>query len=302
MTEEYLVRLWKERFHSNLYYFQPIPLQTLLSIFSLSERTILTRYRPSVSGPVTSSAGGLVKRAGAGVCDYTCPSPIPTAPTTGPLAITPGQIEPADAQKKHRRDIAGRVNVARPASITVTSINQCTLLTPSNPPYPVTTPDYLKGHSFWQLDKNNHLPASLQTISRYYRTTNIAGQCAPTLTSVPANALVPDTVYQNNKVTVDHAYENGWLKGFLQYVIESPNPATDQPQLPCAAANAIFFNTYPGSEGCAVNRLAPIYNALAGEDHPDFVMMSQFLNSRAKGWVSVSISWTCSWARSVVDQ
>ncbi|KAL8935051.1 MAG: hypothetical protein Q9211_004906, partial [Gyalolechia sp. 1 TL-2023] len=102
-------------------------------------------------------------------------------------------------------------------------------------------------------------------------------------TAVPANALTPNRNDQNEIISVDHAYENGWLQGFFESIIDPPNPV--QPVLSCAAANAIFFNQYQGAPGCAVNRMAPIYDALASNTNPDFVVMSQWLNGDAKGWI-----------------
>lgn len=242
---------------------------------------------PCAEGLVTGSAGALVKRANtADSCNYECPSPVPAAPTSGGLAITPGPTDTADAQKKHRRQLAGRINLVKMAKGPISSINNCKLLTPSSPPDPVTTPDYPGGYGFWQSDSNGQLPQSFQAISRYYRTSEVLSKCAPTVTSVPANQLTPDQNDENEIVSVDHAYENGWLQGFFEYIIESPNPESNKDQLSCAAANAIFFNVYDGAPGCSVNRMAPIHNALASNINPDFVVMSQWLNGDAKGWVS----------------
>ncbi|KAL8993521.1 MAG: hypothetical protein Q9188_007310 [Gyalolechia gomerana] len=259
------------------------PSSTIVSS-SMVSSTRASSSDPCLGGAITTGAGGLVKRATADSCDYQCPSPIPAAPTSGSLAITPGEVDDADAQAKHRRDIAGRVRLQKRAKGPIAAINNCQLLTPSNPAQPVTTPDYPGGFAFWQSETNGVLPQSFQAISRYYRTTDGANaQCAPTVTAVPANALTPNRNDQNEIVSVDHAYENGWLQGFFESIIDPPNPV--QPALSCAAANAIFFNQYPGAPSCAVNRMAPIYDALASNTNPDFVVMSQWLNGDAKGWI-----------------
>ncbi|KAL9608030.1 MAG: hypothetical protein Q9167_007109 [Letrouitia subvulpina] len=238
---------------------------------------------PCLDGPATT--GGIRKRADKGdTCNYKCPSPIPAAPTNGPLAITPAPTNEGDAQQKHRRDLAGRISLVKRAKGSITKINNCILTTPSSDP--VNTPDYPGGFAFWQQDKNGQLPASFQAISRYYRTTDGASQqCAPTVTAVPAQQLTPNQNDQNEIISVDHAYENGWLQGFMEYIINPPNPQPHQPVLSCPAANAIFFNAYQGAQGCQVNRMAPLYNALASNDNPDFVVMSQWLNGDAKGWI-----------------
>ncbi|KAL8936881.1 MAG: hypothetical protein Q9216_004697 [Gyalolechia sp. 2 TL-2023] len=257
------------------------PSSTVVSS-SMVSSTRASSSDPCLGGAITTGAGGLVKRATADSCNYECPSPIPAAPTSGSLAITPAEIDD-EAQAKHRRDIAGRVRLQKRAREPVSSINNCQLLTPSNPAQPVTTPEYPGGFRFWQSETNGVLPQSFQAISRYYRTTDgINADCAPTVTAVAANALTPDRNDPNEIISVDHAYENGWLQGFFESIINPPAPAQG---LSCAAANAIFFNRYQGAPGCAVNRMAPIYDALASNTNPDFVVMSQYLNGNAKGWI-----------------
>ena len=80
---------------------------------------------------------------------------------------------------------------------------------------------------------------------------------------------------ENDKVSVDHAYEIGFLKSFMESIIDKPNGLT------CANANSQFFDT--GS--CSDNRLQPIFGSLPSYENPDFIAMSQWLNGDAKGWV-----------------
>lgn len=80
----------------------------------------------------------------------------------------------------------------------------------------------------------------------------------------------------NDVISVDHAYENGFLTSFMESIIDERNGIT------CSIANAQFFDT--GS--CADNRLEPIFGSLASYANPDFIAMSQWLNGDAKGWVS----------------
>lgn len=117
---------------------------------------------------------------------------------------------------------------------------------------------------------------TLTTASRYYRTTQ-AGQprCTPTLTQVTAQQWPTTDTTENGIVSVDHAYENGFLKSFMASVIDASGGVN------CANAQLQFFTT--GS--CPDNRLEPIYAALASYNNPDFVVMSQYLNGEAKGWV-----------------
>lgn len=74
--------------------------------------------------------------------------------------------------------------------------------------------------------------------------------------------------------------ENGWLHDFLRKTLTS---LEGNDPLTCENLNQIFFAS---SGSCPVNRLRAIYNALANEDHPDFVIMSKFLNGMAKNLVS----------------
>lgn len=74
--------------------------------------------------------------------------------------------------------------------------------------------------------------------------------------------------------------ENAWLHDFLRKTLTSLEG--DDP-LSCENLNQVFFTS---SESCSVNRLTAIYNALANENHPDFVVMSKFLNGGAKNLVS----------------
>lgn len=49
--------------------------------------------------------------------------------------------------------------------------------------------------------------------------------------------------------------------------------------LTCSQLNAIFFTP-------TCNFLAYVFGALASATNPDFIVMSQYLNGDAKGWVS----------------
>lgn len=53
-------------------------------------------------------------------------------------------------------------------------------------------------------------------------------------------------------------------------------------KLTCEELNKIFFTS---SDGCAENRMAPIFGSLANDNDPDFIAMSELLNSAAKAGV-----------------
>ena len=71
--------------------------------------------------------------------------------------------------------------------------------------------------------------------------------------------------------------ENGWLAAFMKSIIDAGGSS-----LSCGDTNKIFFTPY-------CNFMAPIYNGLASEDNPDFIVMSQYLNGDAKGFVSLHL-------------
>ncbi|KAL8965855.1 MAG: hypothetical protein Q9183_003657 [Haloplaca sp. 2 TL-2023] len=80
---------------------------------------------------------------------------------------------------------------------------------------------------------------------------------------------------ENDRVSVDHAYELSFLKSFMESIIDKTNG------IKCKDANAQFFDQ--GS--CPANRMEPIYGSLPSYTNPDFVAMSQWLNGDAKRFV-----------------
>lgn len=72
----------------------------------------------------------------------------------------------------------------------------------------------------------------------------------------------------------------------MQSVIAKPNKNPSD-ALSCDAANKLLFDANSGiPENCRDNRLTSVYNALANQQNPDFAVMSDYLSSFAKGWVS----------------
>lgn len=98
--------------------------------------------------------------------------------------------------------------------------------------------------------------------------------CTPALAHVSVTAWSKSLGPANNgHISIDHAYENGFLQSFMQSVVDGG--------LSCAVLNRQFFTT----TGCPENRLEPIFGSLASYLNPDFIAMSQYLNGDAKGWV-----------------
>lgn len=85
-------------------------------------------------------------------------------------------------------------------------------------------------------------------------------------------------VPENDKVSLDYAFEIGFLKSSRESIIDKANGVT------CADANAQFFNT----GNCPGNRLQPIFGSLPSYANLDFIAMYELLNGDAKGWVSES--------------
>ena len=229
---------------------------------------------PSASSSVPSSSQASTGTATG--CTGCCPTDVPALPTDGAPAVTAAPTDFFDPLDK--RSIPERFQRLgkRKEAVPIPKINGCNLRTPQN--WPVTTPAYPGGYDFFTSDTKNEL-GTLTTIPRYYRSTTFGEPaCTPTITRIdagewtfPQNGNAPE----NDKVSVDHAYELGFLKSFMESIIDKSNGLT------CANANAQFFD----AGNCPDNRLQPIFGALPSYANPDFIAMSQWLNGDAKGWV-----------------
>ncbi|KAL8668854.1 MAG: hypothetical protein Q9168_006533 [Polycauliona sp. 1 TL-2023] len=209
-------------------------------------------------------------------CGSCCPTDVPALPTDGTPAVT---APPSDPDALEKRVVApGRLHrhIKRRPDAPIPKINGCNLQTPNN--WPVTTPAYPGGFEFYTSDTQGQL-GTLTTISRYYRSTTVGSPaCTPTITKIDAARWTfsqSGNVPENDKVSVDHAYEIGFLKSFMESVIDKPNGIT------CKDANAQFFD----QGTCPDNRMEPIFGSLPSYKNPDFIAMSQWLNGDAKGWV-----------------
>ena len=247
--------------------------QNTVSQTTSAKTNSLSSSSASSSASLTSSSSS----SSASGCTGCCPTDEPTLPTDGTPAVT---AAPTDFDTLDRRAIPERFQrmEKRRPDVPIPKINNCILRTPNN--WPVTTPAYPGGYEFWTSDTKGVL-GTLTTVSRYYRSTTVgAPACTPTITQISAVQWTfqqsGPNVPENDKVSVDHAFELGFLKSFMESIIDKPNGVT------CANANAQFFDT--GS--CADNRLQPIFGSLPSYANPDFIAMSQWLNGDAKGWVS----------------
>ncbi|KAL9593574.1 MAG: hypothetical protein Q9219_007491, partial [cf. Caloplaca sp. 3 TL-2023] len=236
-----------------------------------SSRASSTQQPSSASASTTGTASST-----GDTCGGCCPTEEPLLPTEGTPAVT---AAPTDFNPIDRRAVApGRLRrlVKRAPAKPIPKINGCNLQTPSN--WDVTIPAYPGGFEFYESDTQGNL-GTLTTISRYYRsTTTGAPACTPTITQIDAAQWTfsqSGNVPENDKISVDHAYEIGFLKSFMESLIDKPSGIS------CNDANKQFFDT--GS--CPDNRMEPIFGSLPSIPNPDFVAMSQWLNGDAKGFV-----------------
>ncbi|KAL8720006.1 MAG: hypothetical protein Q9225_003077 [Loekoesia sp. 1 TL-2023] len=231
---------------------------------------------PSSALSSTSPTSDSLSSITVGSCGGCCPTDVPALPTTGTPAVT---APPTDSDTLDKRVAPGRLQrlVKRKPAASIPRINNCVLQTPNN--WPVTTPAYPGGFEFYTLDTLGAL-GTLTAVSRYYRsTTTGAPACTPTITQIDAAQWTfkqSGKVPENDKVSVDHAYEIHFLKSFVESIIDKTDGIS------CKDANAQFFD----SGSCPANRLEPIFGSLPSFSNPDFVAMSQWLNGDAKGWVS----------------
>lgn len=231
---------------------------------------------PSSTLSSTSLTSNSVSSSTIGTCGGCCPADVPALPTTGTPAVT---APPTDFDTLDKRVAPGRLQrlVKRKPEVPIPKINNCVLQTPNN--WAVTTPAYPGGYEFYTSDTLGAL-GTLTAVSRYYRSTTIgAPACTPTITQIDAAQWTfkqSGKVPENDKVSVDHAYETHFLKSFVESIIAKTDGMS------CNDANAQFFDK--GS--CPANRLEPIFGSLPSFSNPDFVAISQWLNGDAKGWVS----------------
>jgi hypothetical protein len=76
--------------------------------------------------------------------------------------------------------------------------------------------------------------------------------------------------------------EAHWLKNFFKILLETVTE--------CSVINRYLISHL--GETPSPNRIQPIFNALASNAHPDFVIMADWPNSQAKGKVSLIAHFT----------
>ncbi|KAL8700003.1 MAG: hypothetical protein Q9201_005684 [Fulgogasparrea decipioides] len=236
-----------------------------------SSRFSTSRQPSSASASTTGTSSST-----GDTCGGCCPTDVPALPTDGTPAVT---AAPTEFDTLDKRVFApGRLHrhIKRKPDAAIVAINKCALQTPNG--FLVTIPAYPGGFEFYNSDIRNQL-GSLTTISRYYRSTTVGSPaCTPTITRIDAAGWTfsqSGNVAQNDRISVDHAYEIGFLKSFMESIIDQTGGMT------CKDANVQFFD----KGNCPDNRMEPIFGSLPSFKNPDFIAMSQWLNGDAKGWV-----------------
>lgn len=193
---------------------------------------------PSSSASSSASSRSSSSSSSDNCCTRCWSTDVPTLPTDGTPAVT---AAPTDFDTLDRRFLPERFQrmAKRRPDVPIPKINACILRTPNN--LPVTTPAYPGGYEFWSSETAGVL-GTLTTASRYYRSTTFgAPACTPTIARINAGQWTFQqsglNVPENDKVSVDHAYEIGFLKSFMESIVDQPNGVT------CSNANAPFFDT-----------------------------------------------------------
>ncbi|KAG9527372.1 hypothetical protein KCU93_g5257, partial [Aureobasidium melanogenum] len=201
-------------------------------------------------------------------CTPGCLPPLGSVLTD--VAWTTTEIE--NRRSVGRDDLAGRIALShqkRATASTISSFATCML------PLSVTRPAYFSPTDMLNADLQGDLQPPFAAISRYDKAT--ASGCVFTTTRLTANEfrVAPSWAditgkYQkdNRRASVDHAYEVHWLKDFMTFLI-------DPSRFSCTQFIQIYF---PQNNACQENLLQPIFDALASDENPDFLILSVYLN------------------------
>ena len=217
--------------------------------------------------PSTASASttGTVTSTG-NICGGCCPMDEPLLRTDGTSAVT---VAPTDFGTLDKRAVPpGRLRrlVKRGAARPLEKFKKCVSNTPDS--LGVTIPTYPGGFEFYTSDTLGQL-GILTAISRYYRSTITgAPACTPTITQINAAQWTFSQSGEplvNDKISVDPAYQIGFLKSFMESIIDN------SAGISCEDANAQSFDAEPYPD----NRLEPIFGSLPSFQNPNFVVMSQ---------------------------
>ncbi|GFG10280.1 contactin [Aspergillus udagawae] len=125
----------------------------------------------------------------------------------------------------------------------------------------VTIPAYKGPQNYVHSAIAGELPVSL-SMSRWYSKTTV--DCAPATTMISDGQIQPFLGNVIQSPTIEHCYELNWMDGFWKYLF------TEQ-HYSCDDFNKLMF------DGC--NILQAVYDSLPGDEHWDFVGVTQELNS-----------------------
>ncbi|RAQ46302.1 factor for adipocyte differentiation [Aspergillus flavus] len=124
----------------------------------------------------------------------------------------------------------------------------------------VTIPAYKGPQNYVQSAIGGALPASL-SMSRWYSKTTV--DCAPTITMISDEQVQPFLGNDKQSPTIEHCFELNWMDRFWDYLFNEKGYSCDN-------FNRLMFDK--------CNNLQPVYNSLPGDDHWDFIGITQELN------------------------
>ncbi|KAK6849442.1 hypothetical protein PG995_013275 [Apiospora arundinis] len=248
-----------------------------------------TKTGCSVTGTVTTITSSTSSCSTCGSCMTRGPAGNggPPAPTDPPIRPDDEEEGASDLRKRdHPRHLQKRAGSASE----VKTLGACALATGTvskltRPAWPKASGDILNP------DSQGKMKAKWSVMSRYDRATG-TGPCGtvPTVTRVDAKGFKVASNYQaldgktkpdNDRLSLDHAYEKSWIKDFLESIAGT---STGGGKLACSDINTFFFPQAKAPQTCQWSLLQPVWNSIASDKNPQyFIAMSQYVNGDGKG-------------------
>ncbi|KAK6833526.1 hypothetical protein PG987_008220 [Apiospora arundinis] len=259
------------------------------SCASYSSTCSETKTGCSVTGTVTTITSSTSSCSTCGSCMTRGPAGNggPPAPTDPPIRPDDEEEGASDLRKRdHPRHLQKRAGTASE----VKTLGACALATGTvskltRPAWPKASGDILNP------DSQGKMKAKWSVMSRYDRATG-TGPCGtvPTVTRVDAKGFKVASNYQaldgktkpdNDRLSLDHAYEKSWIKDFLESIAGT---STGGGKLACSDINTFFFPQAKAPQTCQWSLLQPVWNSIASDKNPQyFIAMSQYVNGDGKG-------------------
>ncbi|KAK8098836.1 uncharacterized protein PG998_012077 [Apiospora kogelbergensis] len=248
-----------------------------------------TKTGCSVTGTITTITSSTSSCSSCGSCMTRGPAGNggPPAPTQPPIRPDDEEEGASDLRKRdHPRHLQKRAGSASEVkTLGACALASGTVAKLTRPPWPRATADILKP------DAQNKMQPKWSVMSRYDRATG-TGPCGtvPTVTRLDAQAFQIASNYQgldgkpkpdNDRLSLDHAYEKSWIKDFLESIAGT---STGSGKLSCSDINTFFFPQAKAPQTCKWSLLQPVWDSIASNDNPQyFIAMSQYVNGDGKG-------------------